>query len=81
MAKEPGVHPLLINDREVLRNLWNQKGKSWARFYGLHHGNPGMKTVGADREAVEVWGSELYPLPPVEVVFCFFFFYGSTRPD
>lgn len=52
----------------------DREGKSCARFNGLRHGNPGMKTqsVQTGKLFVCVWGGELCPLPPVEVLFCFF---------
>lgn len=53
----------------------DREGKSCARFNGLRHGNPGMKTQSVQTGKLFVCvggGGELCPLPPVEVLFCFF---------
>lgn len=56
---------------DVSTVLSNKEGESWARFNGLRHSNPGIKTQWVQTEKLleYVLGGELYPLPMVEVVF------------
>lgn len=68
MVKGSRLQPFRFN---VITAPSNQEGKSWARFNGLRHGNPGMKTQWArtDGDAAGVCGKWITPTTPSGSVF------------
>lgn len=74
--KNRGYNYFAVNERFC---QMKRRGESWARFNGLHRGNPGMKTETVQTEKRSV-GSQLYTLPPRwKWVFLFVCFFSSQK--